>query len=591
MKNSKPAAAYYRQIFFYLSKEKWLFGLGLSALLLTIVSQLLPPLIIAHIIDKSIPQKDLADLMRYGVGFILVVVVSGLFSFAQTNFLARLGVKVITEFKRNVFSHLLKAPVSYFNTHSVGELIAKVESDSEAVKGLFSSTSIAIIGNILFFAGVYIVLLLKNSRITLLLTPPMIVVAIVFFLLSRKLTSLFRKVRELYAAITARITDYVQGMLLIQVMNKQEKVYNTLFESSWQKRKADSSAFFTLYSTMNVFQFIFSVLFVILIIRLSTPGIITGKSSIGTLFVFIQYINQLIFPMLSLSFSFVEIQKAFVSLKRIMELNDLETEAELHTGTRELQFDSEIVFENVWFAYQGTDWVLKDVSFRIPKGGKLGLVGPSGSGKSTIVSLLCCFFEPQKGCIYVDGTPLKEVDLFTWRKQIGLILQDIFLFPGNITENVRVYNDEVSEQDVSKALDIVQLTGFIKNLAAGLDTELAERGQNISQGEKQLISFARALVFNPSIIVMDEATASIDMNTEARIQQAIQTLLSGKTSVIVAHRLSSILDADEILFFKQGRITHRGNHSRLLELCPEYRHLVELQQSSQNTASDSGEAV
>jgi ATP-binding cassette subfamily B protein len=591
MKDSKSTAVYYRQIFFYLSKEKWLFILGLSALLLTIGSQLLPPLIIAHIIDKSIPQKDLADLIHYGIAFILVVVVSGLFSFAQTNFLARLGVKVITEFKRNVFSHLLKAPVSYFNTHSVGELIAKVESDSEAVKGLFSSTSIAIIGNILFFAGVYIVLLLKNSRITLLLTPPMILVAIVFFLLSRRLTSLFRKVRELYAAITARITDYVQGMLLIQVMNKQEKVYNTLFESSWQKRKADSSAFFTLYSTMNVFQFIFSVLFVILIIRLSTPGIIAGKSSIGTLFVFIQYISQLIYPMISLSFSFVEIQKAFVSLKRIMDLNDLETEAELHTGIRELQFGSEIVFENVWFAYQGTEWVLKDVSFRIPKGGKIGLVGPSGSGKSTIISLLCCFFEPQKGCIYVDGTPLKELDLFTWRKQIGLILQDIFLFPGNITENVRVYNDEVSETQVSQALDIVQLNGFIKNLAAGLNTELAERGQNISQGEKQLISFARALVFNPSIIVMDEATASIDMNTEARIQQAIQTLLSGKTSVIVAHRLSSILDADEILFFKQGRITHRGNHSQLLELCPEYRHLVELQQSSQNAASDSGEAV
>jgi ABC-type multidrug transport system fused ATPase/permease subunit len=217
----------------------------------------------------------------------------------------------------------------------------------------------------------------------------------------------------------------------------------------------------------------------------------------------------------------------------------------------------------VWFAYNREEWVLRDVSFTIPKGGKLGLVGPSGSGKSTVVSLLCCFYRPGKGCIYVDGIPLQEIDLFTWRRQIGLILQDIFVFPGNITENVRVYNDDIAESEVKQAIGIVQLDSFIENLPQGMETELAERGQNISQGEKQLLSFARALAFSPDLIIMDEATASIDSVTEAKIQNTITKVLHNKTAVIVAHRLSSILDANEILYFKEGQVHRRGNHSQL----------------------------
>jgi len=591
MKNSKPYARYYRQIFFHLKKEKWLFFAGLFALLLTSASQLFPPLIIAHIIDKSIPQKDLGDLLRYGFGFIGVILISGLLSFAQTNLLARLGVKVITDFKRKVFSHLLKTPVSYFNTHSVGELIARVESDSESVRALFSSTSVAIIGNLLFFSGVYIVLLMKNSQITLILTPPIILIALSFFFLAKKMTILFQRLRQVIAEISSKTTDYLQGMQLIQVMNKQDKVYQNLYDVSRQKQLTDTRTFFTTYGVFLLFQFIFSVVFIIIIIRLSAPGIISGKSSIGTLFVFIQYISRLIGPMIGMAISIVGIQRSFVSLGRIMELGDLETEEDLHNGDKEPCFEHEIRFENVWFAYQGSDWVLKDVSFCIPKGGKIGLVGPSGSGKTTVVNLLCCFYQPQKGCIYVDGVPLNELSLFAWRRQIGLILQEVFLFPGNITENVRVYNDAVSPQQIKSALDLVQLGSFINDLPMGMDTELAERGQNISQGEKQLISFARALAFSPSLIVMDEATASIDISTEARIQQAMKALLRDKTSVIVAHRLSSILDADEILFFKKGRITHRGNHAQLLESCPDYQHLVQLQSSHADTTRGAEEAI
>ncbi|HNT52871.1 MAG TPA: ATP-binding cassette domain-containing protein, partial [Candidatus Syntrophosphaera sp.] len=231
----------------------------------------------------------------------------------------------------------------------------------------------------------------------------------------------------------------------------------------------------------------------------------------------------------------------------------------------------------VWFAYKEEEWILKDVSFSIPKGKKIALVGASGSGKTTTVSLLCGFYPVLKGRILIDGVPLSELEFRAWRRKIGLILQDIFLFPGSILENVRVYNDAIPGEKVKEAINIVQLDEFIQAQNLGLDSELAERGQNISQGEKQLISFARALAFEAEIIVMDEATASIDPQTEAKIQRSMRTVFADKTAVVVAHRLTSVLDADEILLFRDGEIIHRGTHTQLMADSSEYRKLVELQ--------------
>jgi len=285
----------------------------------------------------------------------------------------------------------------------------------------------------------------------------------------------------------------------------------------------------------------------------------------------------MIWPLMNISENVIQIQRSFVSLKRILELTELPTEEDEFTGRIIPVFDHEICFEHVWFAYKDEEWILKDVSFSIPKGRKIALVGASGSGKTTTVSLLCGFYPVQKGRITVDGIALTELDFRAWRTKIGLILQDVFLFPGSILENVRVYNDNIPADMVKNAISIVQLDDFIGNLPDGIGSELSERGQNISQGEKQLISFARALAFSPEIIVMDEATASIDPQTEAKIQRTMEKVLSHKTAVVVAHRLTSVLDADEILYFADGKITDRGTHSSLMKSSPEYRKLVELQ--------------
>jgi len=575
--NKQTFTFYLKLLFPFVKKDLGLLFFGLFAMLITSGLRLLNPLILAQIIDHSIPEKNMAQMFQYGFYFIAVVMLSGVLSYLQILLLSRLGIKIITKFKSNVFSHLLKLPVSWYNKQPVGELIARVESDSERVKVLFSDLSITIIGNILFFIGGFVVLFILQWQITIYILPAIILCGIGYWFLFKYLNKFFRLIRERYAIITAKITDYVQGIQMIQALNQEKRALKDVEKASLAKKKVEVHTQIIEYGSQSIFSFMINVVFIIIVILVSAPKIIAGTLTVGILIVFIQYIYQLVWPLMQISENVMQIQRSFASLKRILELTELPTEDDIFTGTGLPVFEQEIKFENVWFAYKENEWILKDISFTIPKGKKIALVGPSGSGKTTTVSLLCGFYPVEKGRILIDGVPLSEMNFRDWRKKIGLILQDVYLFPGSILENVRVYNDQVGEDKVQKAISIVQLDEFIRKLPEGINAELAERGQNISQGEKQLISFARALAFAAEIIIMDEATASIDPQTEAKIQRSMEKLLAGKTALIVAHRLTSVLDADEILYFSNGRITARGKHQDLLQKSPEYQKLVELQ--------------
>ncbi len=578
MSEAKQGITFYLKLLYpFVKKDLGLLAFGLFAMLLTSGLQLVYPLILAEIVDKSIPSGDVAQMYRFGGLFIGAVMVSGILSYLQIVLLSRLGIKIITKFKAQVFRHLLTLPVDWFNKRPVGELIARVESDSERVKQLFSELSIRIIGNLMFFAGVFVVMFLRDWRVTAYISPAMLVAVVGYYFLIKYLSKFYRQIREKYALVSAKITDYVQGMPVLQSLNQEQKAYLDLKAASDAKYRLETRTSFLEYGSQSVFMLVFEVLFLVIIIRLTAPRIIAGAVTIGTLIVFVDYIYRMIWPLLQISENVMQIQRAFVSLKRILELTELQSEEELFTGTLIPTFEREIRFDHVWFAYKEEEWILKDVSFTIPKGQKIALVGASGSGKTTTVSLLCGFYPVNKGRILIDGVPLSEIEFRAWRRKIGLILQDIFLFPGSILENVRVYNDDITQQKVDEAINIVQLDDFINALPDKLDSELAERGQNVSQGEKQLISFARALAFGAEVIIMDEATASIDPQTEAKIQRSMQTVFSNKTAVVVAHRLTSVLDADEILFFEAGEIIHRGSHAKLMEISPEYRKLVELQ--------------
>jgi ABC-type multidrug transport system fused ATPase/permease subunit len=469
----------------------------------------------------------------------------------------------------------MKVPVSFFDNRPVGDFIARVENDSEKVRFLFSELSVRIIGNLLFFMGVIAVIIYKSPDISVWILSSLTVLVIGYNYFMRYVAKLFKKVREKYSEVTAKITEYVQGMGIIQIFHKEKEVVKIIEDSSAEKKRIETKAAFVEYTFEGFFMFLIEYFFLILIIILLAPKIFDGSKSIGTLIIFSQYINRIVWPLIQLLENVMQIQKSFVSLNRIQELNELPVEP-YYNNTEEIKgFKESIEFKNVWFAYEEDKWILKDVSFKINKGDKVALVGPSGSGKTTTVSLLCGFYTYQKGTILVDGKPLNKLNIKKWRRELGLILQDVFLFPGDIVENVRIYNDAISEDSVKNAIKMVHADKFLQEGA--LSKVLSERGQNISQGEKQLLSFARALAFNPEIVIMDEATSSIDTVTEAKIQDSMTKLLANKTALIVAHRLSSIIDADNIIYFENGLIKHQGTHDELMSSSEEYQNLVNLQ--------------
>jgi len=559
----------------YLWKEKKLLLFGLLLMIFVSLTHLIDPLILAHIVDVSVPNKDLNDMYRYAFFFIGLIFVSGIASYTQIIILSKLGLKVITDIKMKLFSHLMKISVSFFDNRPVGDFITKVENDSEKVRFLFSELSIRIIGNLLFFVGVIIVITYKSPDVSVWILLTITIIAIAYNYFMRFMGKIFKRVREKYSEVTAKINEYVQGMHVIQTFHKEDEAISIVEKTSAEKKLIETKASFIEYSVEGFFLFLIEYFMFILVIILIVPQIFDGTKSIGTLIIFSQYINRIIWPLIQLLENVMQIQKSMVSLTRIRELSELPVEDYYNNKLEIKSFEEEIEFKNVWFAYEAENWILKDVSFKVRKGEKVALVGPSGSGKTTTISLICGFYKYQKGEILIDGIPLNKLNIKKWRRKVGLILQDVLLFPGNVIENVRIYDDSISAEKVMESIKMVHAEKFFE--MGSLQNIIAERGQNISQGEKQLLSFARALTFNPEIVIMDEATSSIDTVTERKIQDSMLKVLAGKTAMIVAHRLSSIIDADNIIYFKDGQIKNQGTHTQLMTTSPDYQNLVNLQ--------------
>ncbi|MBI9031049.1 ABC transporter ATP-binding protein [bacterium] len=559
----------------YLWKEKKLLLFGLLLMIFVSLTHLIDPLILAHIVDVSVPNKDLNDMYRYAFFFIGLIFVSGIASYTQIIILSKLGLKVITDIKMKLFSHLMKISVSFFDNRPVGDFITKVENDSEKVRFLFSELSIRIIGNLLFFVGVIIVITYKSPDVSVWILLTITIIAIAYNYFMRFMGKIFKRVREKYSEVTAKINEYVQGMHVIQTFHKEDEAISIVEKTSAEKKLIETKASFLEYSVEGFFLFLIEYFMFILVIVLIVPQIFDGTKSIGTLIIFSQYINRIIWPLIQLLENVMQIQKSMVSLTRIRELSELPVEDYYNNKLEIKSFEEEIEFKNVWFAYEAENWILKDVSFKVRKGEKVALVGPSGSGKTTTISLICGFYKYQKGEILIDGIPLNKLNIKKWRRKVGLILQDVLLFPGNVIENVRIYDDSISAEQVMESIKMVHAEKFFE--MGSLQNIIAERGQNISQGEKQLLSFARALTFNPEIVIMDEATSSIDTVTERKIQDSMLKVLAGKTAMIVAHRLSSIIDADNIIYFKDGQIKNQGTHTQLMTTSPDYQNLVNLQ--------------
>ena len=569
-------SSYTATVISYLSSEKRYAAIGLLTMIAIAGGRVVQPLILRAIIDRAVPAGDVRLLLRYAGVYLLLVLSSGFLGYFGSIQMAKLGLSVVTKIKQDLFSRFVRLPVAYFDAHPVGELMARTENDTEKIRDLFSSLGLTLIVSLLMMGGMFIVTSLIAPALSLAMLAAAGFFLSILLLFYKRIIGLYESSRSIYASIVATLTEFVQGMEILKAFNRTSWAEESLDETGRKKRDRDIGIALREFSATSALEAVAGPFFIVVLILLYGKKVALGSMSLGTLLLFIEYGASLMRPVLEIAESLRRIQQAKASLKRISTIMALQPEANAWGG-KSAVLHKEIRFDSVWFSYRGEDWILKDISFSLRKGSITAIVGSSGSGKSTAISLLCGFAKPQKGCLSLDGQSLGDLDLESWRRKIGLVLQDVYLFPGSVLDNIRVYNDDVSIERVQKALDQVQASAFVSSLPEGIMTNLWERGGNLSAGEKQLLAFARALCANPELVILDEATSSVDMATEEKIRASMARLLVGRTAVIVAHRLSSVIHADQILFFSQGRIAARGTHSQLYKDFPEYRELVDRQ--------------
>jgi len=567
---------YLHTILGYLSRYRMLALPGLAVMILIALGQLAGPYILMQIIDIAVPKSDTRLLLVYAFAFLGIVSITGLLSYVGMMLLARLGLSIVTLIKQDIFSHLLKLPMSFFDTHPVGELMSRTETDTERVRDMFSNLGANLIVNVLTMIGIFVVSFAMVPQLAVIMAGVSALLLIFLIVFFSKIFSMYEKARSFYAAIAAKVAEFIQGIEVLKAYGRTGWAEAELDASAKQRVSLEVRISLTEYTMMSVLQSLIGPLFIVALLLLYAPKVFTGTMTLGTVLLFVEYGARLLRPIAEIAESLRSLQQARTSLSRIRKIMALPEEQNRDTG-KIPHLDQEIRFDHVWFAYEGDEWILKDLSFVIPKGSFAAIVGASGSGKSTIISLLCGFAHPQKGHIFIDGVALSELDIVAWRKQIGLVLQESFLFPVSVLENTRLYREEISEAKVREAISVVHIDKAIDALPEGLATNLWERGGNLSSGERQLVSFARALAANPQLILLDEATSNVDMRTEKHIKESMDVLRRGRTMIVVAHRLSSVLSADRIFFLSGGRLIAEGAHESLYQSLPEYRLLVDQQ--------------
>jgi ATP-binding cassette subfamily B multidrug efflux pump len=491
-----------------------------------------------------------------------------------------MGQYIMYDLRKQIFAHLQKLDVQFFDRNPVGRLMTRVTTDVDALNELFTAGFVAIFGDLFVLAGIVGVLFWMNWRMALVLfsITPFIILVSIWFRRGARVT--YRQVRARIAAINAFLQEHLSGMSTVQLFNRQEKEAAKFEGLNARHRDANIDSIFY-YAVFYPLIELIETIGLALIVWYGGGKVIQGTLSIGALIAFFQYSQRFYQPISDLSEKYNILQAAMAASERVFKLLDTPVNI-ADTGRREARDLQSIEFRNVWFAYSENqagepDWVLKNVSFRVERGQRVALVGHTGAGKTTVTALLLRFYEIQRGEILINGVDLRDYSIESVRRLFAIVQQDFFLFTGDVAYNISLGDPGISEEQIRTAAMRVQADRFISRLPGGYRSAVRERGAGLSVGEKQLLSFARALAFNPPVLILDEATSSIDTETELLIQDAIQTLLEGRTSIVIAHRLSTIRSADTILVFHHGEIRERGTHEELMQQAGLYRRLYEIQ--------------
>jgi ATP-binding cassette subfamily B protein len=563
----------------YLRPYLWLVGSVLCILPLTTAAKLAQPWLIKLAIDNHIVKGDLAGLPALALSFLLLILVESLLSFFEVWLLQYLGQRVMQDIRLELFTHVQRLSTSFFDRTPTGSLVTRLTSDVEVLGEMFAAGIITVVGDIMLLAGIIGVMLWMNLHLSLVTFAVLPLLFWTAFRFRRKMRAAFRQVRSRLANLNIFLSESINGIALIQLFNRQKLEQEEFSRLNRSYRDANMPVITwdaSLYAAVEAL----SSVAVGLLVWYGSGEILSGVLTFGALVAFIQYIEKFFAPIRDLSAKYSVMQGAMAALERIFNLLDCQeilpeaaADPPLHEGKGDSPF---ICFHDVWFAYKEEDFVLKAFSLQLQRGEKVALVGETGGGKTTVTRLLSRLYDVNRGGIELAGRDLRQIPLQKLRQRIGIVLQDPYLFTGTVAENICL-GDARARDRVQLAAKIVGADRFIEKLPAGYDEAVRERGNNFSAGERQLISFARAVAFDPEILVLDEATASVDSEAESLIQEGLRGLMAGRTTLVVAHRLSTIRDADRIVVIHRGEKVEEGSHDELMAARGVYFRLYQLQ--------------
>ena len=561
----------------YLSPYRKLLAIAFALLMLQTAAQLLGPYITKVAIDGYIAEKDLAGLDLMALAYVGVVLCGFLLLFAQTYATQYIGQRAMHDLRRDIFSHLQKMDMAYYDRNAVGRLMTRTINDVETLNELFSTGVVGLLSDVSIVFGIAVMMLWLDWRLALVCLAAFPVILYVSRFYRRRAREVYRESRMILGRLNAGLQENISGAATIQAFGQETKMYERFREINLHYRDVllrsirYNAVFFPVIE-------LFSAISVGLLLWYGGRQILEGVIQAGVLVAFIQYIQRMYQPIRDLAEKYNIMQAAMASSERIFALLDTpETIRNPALPKRAEKFSGAIEFKDVWLAYRTGEPVLKGISFRVAPGEKVALVGATGGGKTSIISALCRFYDIDRGAILVDGIDVREWDKQELRRHLGLVLQDVFLFSGDIAANITLGDPRIGEERMREAALRAHIAPFIENLPNGYRSEVQERGSTLSQGQRQLLSFARALAFDPKILILDEATSSVDTRTEMLIQSALDELLKNRTALIIAHRLSTIQHADRILVIHKGQIWEQGTHDELRAKGGLYARLYDLQ--------------
>lgn len=535
------------------------------------------PMLVGDAIDTFGANGDYDVIIATAIKYAVVLALSFAFNIAQTWILQKTGQNIILQMRKDLYRHIQSLGSRYFDITPVGKLVTRVTNDVEALNEMYSGILVQLFRNIVKIvglAGVMLVLDVRLAAISFVLMPLVIGLTVLCQKIAR---NIYRLYRTRLTDINTFLSEHLSGMKIIQIFGRQERKFEEFHDKNTKLYKAFYREML-MYAVFRPLIYILSILSLMIVLWFGSRNVFDEIISVGTLYIFSNYIRSFFDPIQELAEQFSTLQSSIASAEKIFTVMDEDVFIpEVENPKQPDKIIGKIEFDHVWFAYDGENYVLKDVSFVINPGEKVAFVGATGAGKSSILNLIGRYYDIQKGHIYVDGIDIRQLSKKQLRSAIGQMQQDVFIFEGDVAYNIRLNDDDITDAQVKAAAEYVNASHFIEKFPQGYHEPVTERGATFSAGERQLLSFARTLAHNPSILVMDEATANIDTETEILIQEALEKLMDGRTTIMVAHRLSTIQHADCIMVMHKGRICERGTHRELLEQDGIYRKLYELQ--------------